>query len=263
MLKGKTIWINGASSGIGKALAVECAKKGADLIISSRKKDALDDVKKICEKNSVKVKVVMLDLESPSSIDVATAEVLESVNVIDYVFLNGGLSQRSYIVDSPIDIDRKMMEINYFGNIYLAKKILPFFINQGHGHFTVTTSLTGVFGIPLRSSYAASKHALHGFFDTLRAEQKANNINVTIVCPGFIQTDISKNALDGKGNPTGKMDEAQSNGMSTQKCAKKMISATLNRKKEVYIGGKELLMVYFKKYLPFLYYFLASRVKPN
>ena len=204
-----------------------------------------------------------MDLESRDTIKDVADKVLSSVDRLDYVFLNGGLSQRSYAADSGLEIDRRMMEINYFGNIFLTKLILPYFIRQGHGHFIVTTSLTGIFGIPLRSSYAASKHALHGFFDTLRAEQKENNIAVTIVCPGFIKTDISKNALNSDGLPTGKMDEAQNKGMSAEKCARKMISATLNKKKEIYIGGKEISMVYFKRYLPFLYYFMASRVKPN
>ena len=112
MLKGKIVWINGASSGIGKALAIECAKQGSDLIISSRKKEALEQVKNECDEYGGKVDVVILDLENPSSIDAAVNEVLESVDRLDYVFLNGGLSQRSYVVDSPIEIDRRMMEIN-------------------------------------------------------------------------------------------------------------------------------------------------------
>jgi len=247
-----TVWIIGASSGIGEALAVNWAKKGARLILSSRKIESLELVKKRCGTQQENITIEPLDLENTESINCATQNVLKNIERLDYVFLNGGLSQRSYVHESSIDMDRKMMEINYFGNVSLAKNILPFFLKQGYGHFTITSSLTGIFGMPLRSSYAASKHALHGFFESLRAEQVDNKIHVTIVCPGYIKTNISVNALGSDGEPTGKMDKAQNTGMSPEKCAQKMIQATFNKKKEVYIGGKELLMIYFKRYLPFL-----------
>ncbi len=263
MKKEEIIWITGASSGIGEALSKEWAKKGKQIIISSRKKEELERVKSECERLGAEVHIEVLDLANPTSVSAACDNVLSKFQAVDYLFLNGGLSQRAYAKDSSLEMDRNMMEINYFGNINLAKSMLPSMKKNGGGHFVVTTSLTGKFGIPLRSSYAASKHALHGFFDTLRAEEVDSNIKVTIVCPGFIRTDISKNALGPDGKPTGKMDEAQNAGMSPEKCAEKMISASRKNKKEVYIGGKEISMVYFRRYLPSLYYYLASRVKPN
>lgn len=259
----KTVWITGASSGIGEALALNWAAKGADLILSARTESALEAVGKKCRTGSNKVIIQIMDLASPESINQAFSNTITQIDRLDYIFLNGGLSQRSLVAETNIHIDRMLMEINYFGNVFLSKLALQFFINQGHGHFVITSSLTGVFGIPLRSSYSASKHALHGFFDSLRAEQVHNNIKVTIVCPGFIKTNISVNALSSTGQPTGIMDKAQNNGISADVCAKKMISAALSNKKEVYIGGKEVLMVYFKRYFPFIYYKLASRVRPN
>ena len=262
-LEGKTIWITGASSGIGESLALLCSKKAAGVIISSRDKKALEAVKLKCGEHADRVFIQTLDLSDPQSIKIAFQKVQDEFESVDYLFLNGGLSQRSLLAETSLEVDRKIMEVNFFGNVTLAKVILPFFIKQGHGHFVVTSSLAGVFGFPLRSSYSAAKHALHGYFDTLRAEQDVNNIRVTIACPGRISSNISLNALGPDGRPTGIMDEAQINGMPSEQCAAEMIRAALRNKKEVYIGRKEVLMVYFKRYLPFIYYKLVTKVKPN
>ena len=256
------MWITGASSGIGEALTVQLAVAGANLIISSRRKETLEALKERCS-GAKSVWVLPLDLEDDNTIQAAADEVLSKVSQIDYVFHNGGISQRSLTEDTSLEVDQRLMQINYFGAISLTKRILPLFLKQGFGHFVVTSTISGVFGFPLRSAYAASKHALHGYFDSLRAEHKKNNINVTIACPGRIRTNISLNALGKDGKATGKLDDAQKNGMSAEKCASIMLSAVSKKKKEIYIGGKEILMVYFKRYIPALYYKLAATVKPN
>ena len=263
MFINKTVWITGASSGIGEALVLNLAKQGAKLIISSRREDVLLKIKEKCGDNKKNITVQTLDLANPASIIAAADAVLKQIDKLDYVFLNGGISQRSLTQETEIETDRKLMEVNYFGTIGLTKKILPFFIKQGFGHFVVTSSISGVFGFPLRSAYSAAKHALHGYFDSLRAEHVVNNINVTIACPGRIKTNISVNAIGPDGKPTGTMDNAQNTGMTAEKCANQMIKAAAKNKKEVYIGKKEILMVYFKRYIPALYYKLASSVKRN
>ena len=195
MFKNKTVWITGASSGIGEALVLNLAKQGARIIISSRRIEALDAVKEKCGDQKDNIIVQQLDLSSTENVEAAAQNVLSKIDRLDYVFHNGGISQRSLTHETSLEIDRKLMEVNFFGAISLTKQILPMFIQQGFGHFIITSSLTGICGIPLRSAYCASKHALHGYFDTLRAEHVKNNINVTIVCPGFIKTNISSNAI--------------------------------------------------------------------
>mgnify|MGYP001053394938 FL=1 len=246
----KTIWVTGASSGIGKALAIELAKQGAQLILSSRKKQDLELVKNAC-KNSNKVKVIPLDLEDFTNLKPVTKEAIAAFGKIDILVNNGGISQRSLLIDTDIQVDKRIMDINYLGNVALAKALLPHFIANKSGQFVITTSIVGKIGTPLRSSYAASKHALHGFYDSLRAEHFNDNIAVTLVCPGFVNTNISKNALTGDGSPQNKMDNATANGIKPDRFAKLMTKAIKDKKEEVYISGAiEKLGVYVKRWMP-------------
>ena len=172
-------------------------------------------------------------------------------DVIDILVNNGGISQRSLATETHISVDKKIMEVNYIGTIALTKALLPHFIENKKGHFAVTTSMVGLIGTPLRSSYAASKHALHGFFDSLRAEVYDDNIAVTLICPGFVSTNISMNALTGDGTSQQKMDTATANGISPERFAKLMAKAIYSKKEEVYIAGfKEKLGVYVKRWFP-------------
>jgi short-subunit dehydrogenase len=258
--KNKTVWIIGASSGIGKALAMDFAKHKVKLVLSSRKVDELDKIKTECLKHTNNCVVIPLDLEKNSDYKHKVDEVIQKYSTIDYLIINGGISQRSFAHETPIDIDRKLMEINYFGNISITKAVLPQMIKQQSGHIMTVSSIVGEFGFPLRSSYSASKHALHGFYETLRFEHQKDNINVTIAIPGRIKTNISINALDKNGKAHGEMDAGQENGISAESCSKQMIKALEKNKKDVLIGGKELIMVKFKKWLPFLFYKIASKI---
>ena len=181
----KTVWITGASSGIGEALAYQIAEKGATLILSSRKKDALEAVKSKCAFPE-KVAVFPLDLADAESIEAAAAQVLAK-HQIDILVNNGGISQRSLIAETSMDVHRKLMEVNYFGTIHLSKIVLEQFVKNKKGHFVNVTSLMGHFSAQYRSGYCSSKHALHGFFDCLRLEHDADNVKATMVCPGFVK----------------------------------------------------------------------------
>ncbi len=246
----KIIWITGASSGIGKALAIELSNQSAKIILSSRRKEDLKLVKNAC-KSSSEVKIVVLDLEDYTNLQPKVDEALAAFGTIDILVNNGGISQRSFVKDTNFSVDKRIMDINYLGTVALSKAILPYFIKNKKGHFVVTTSIVGKIGTPLRSSYAASKHALHGFFDSLRAEHHQDNILVTLVCPGFVNTNVSKNALTGNGSPQQKMDVATANGIDTIHFAKLMAKAIKNKKEEVYIAGaKEKLGVYAKRFFP-------------
>lgn len=249
-LTGVTFWITGASSGIGKSLAIELANNEANLIISSRNKSALEEVKNQC-KSPDKVRVLPLDLEDYSNFDSKTTEAISFFGKVDVLVNNGGISQRSLVKDTSIDVDKRLMDINYLGTVALTKALLPHFIENKSGHFVVTTSIVGKIGTPLRSTYAATKHALHGFFDSLRAEHYKDNIAVTLVCPGFVTTNVSKNALTGDGSPQNTMDTATANGIHPDRFAKLMLKAIKNKKEEVYIAGaKEKLGVYAKRFYP-------------
>ena len=246
----KVIWITGASSGIGKALAIELSHKNARLIISSRKEESLAIVKNEC-KNSDNVKIITIDLEDPTSFQSKVNEAISCFGKIDILVNNGGISQRSFAKYTQTSVDKRIMNINYLGTIALSKKLLPHFIKNKKGQFVVTTSIVGKIGTPLRSSYAASKHALHGFFDSLRAEHFNDHITVTLVCPGFVNTNVSKNALTGDGSKQDKMDVATANGIQPERFAKLMAKAILKKKEEVYIAGvKEKLAVYAKRFYP-------------
>lgn len=246
----KVIWVTGASSGIGKALAIELASQKAKLILSSRNLTDLKNVQQSCL-NPNHVKIIALDLEKYDELEPKVAQAIEAFGNIDILVNNGGISQRSLVKETSIDVDKRIMDINYLGTIALTKALLPHFIKNKSGHFVTTTSIVGKIGTPLRSSYAASKHALHGFFDSLRAEHFKDHIAVTLVCPGFVNTNISMNALTGDGTKQQKMDNATKNGIQPQRFAKLMAKAIHRRKEEVYIAGaKEKLGVYAKRLFP-------------
>lgn len=245
----KVIWITGASSGIGEALAYQLSKMDARLILSSRKVHKLEKVLQQCE-HPERHEILPLDLQALEELPEKAKEALGYWGRIDMLINNGGISQRSLANETSIDVDRRLMEVNYLGPVALTKEILPSMLERKQGHIAVVSSLTGKFGTPLRSGYAASKHALHGFFDALRAEVWREKVFVTIVCPGYIKTDISLNALTADGSPQGTMDKGQENGISPEACARKIIRAMEDGKDEVLIGGMEKMGVYIKRFFP-------------
>ncbi|MFD2567107.1 SDR family oxidoreductase [Pseudotenacibaculum haliotis] len=256
----KVVWVTGASSGIGKALAVELSEQDALLIISSRNEEALKEVKAAC-KFPERVKVLPLDLEKHNDFEEKVKQAISWSGRVDILVNNGGISQRSFAKDTVIDVDKRIMNINYTGTVALTKALLPHFLERQQGHFVVTTSIVGKIGTPLRSSYAASKHALHGFFDSLRAEVHENNIQVTLVCPGYVTTNVSINALQGDGTAQQTMDKATANGIKPERFAKLMAKAIAQKKQEAYIAGaKEKLGVYVKRWVPKLYSYMVRKL---
>lgn len=253
-LSDKVIWITGASSGIGEALVYELVKKNVRLILSSRRSEALERVKGNCPLSvQQNIHILPLDLSKSSTLQSITETAIQTFGHIDILVNNGGLGQRSLIVETTLEVDRQIMEVNYFGTIALTKYVLSHFIARQHGYYVTVTSLTGKFGTPFRSAYAAAKHALHGFFDSLRAEHWKDNIQVTMICPGFILTNLSVNALTGQGTPQNKMDKTHYRKRSAEWCAQRIVRAMESRREEVYIGGREVWGVYLKRFLPKLF----------
>jgi len=261
--EGKVFWITGASSGIGRALAMACAERGAIVIASSNDPDGISRLIESCGKKGKNIIPAIFDLGASDGIEVMVARTLGLTGRIDYLVNLGGISQRATIGETPLWIDRKLMEINYFGTIALSKAVLPYMIKQGHGHILVTSSIAGRFGFPLRSAYSASKQALHGFIETLHLENKRNNVRGSAIIPGRVKTNISLNALDAKGNARGVMDEGQAGAMSADKAALIILRGIRRNKREILVGRSELIMLYIRRYFPWLFFIIATKIKPT
>ncbi len=259
----KTVWITGANSGIGEALAYAFARKGYNLVLSARRKEVLEEVAQKCDSAAQSIEIVPLDLTNIDSFSGIVADVKSKVSRVDILINNGGISQRSAIIETPLEVDRKIFEVNYFGTIAFTKAVLPWMVETGGGNITAISSISGKFGFHLRASYSATKHALFGFYETLGLEHIKDNIFTTIVCPGRIQTNISKNALDQSGKPTNEMDAGLQSGMPVDECARKIVRGIEKNKRELWVGRKELLLVYIHKYLPRLFWKIAPNIDPK
>ncbi len=259
----KVFWITGASSGIGEALAYELSLSGAKLILSARNAESLARVQQNCLKNTSFCEILPLDLANSSHFIELAEKAITFFGSIDILINNGGISQRSLAAETPMDVDRKIMEVDYFGTIALTKAVIPHMVRQQGGHIVVVSSVVGKFGFPLRSAYAAAKHALHGFFESLRSEIAPRNINITLVCPGRIKTNISYHAITKDGREHGQMDPGQAKGIPADVCAKKIIAAVKSNKKEIYIARGEKVLIYLKRYAPALFYVLVKKIAPK
>jgi len=245
----KIVWITGASSGIGEALVYEYFKAGNKLIISARNRDELFRVKGNCQ-NSFNVHVLPFNLTETVTLQNKAEDAIKIFGKIDLLINSGGVSQRGLALETELKTEQQIMDTNFWGTVVLSKAVLPLMIQNGGGQIVVISSLVGKFGTKLRSVYSASKHALHGYFDSLRSEVYDKNIDITIVCPGFIKTNVSVNALTASGKNQGTMDDAQANGMSAKDCAAEIVKAVAAKKEEVYIGGKETKAVLLKRFFP-------------
>lgn len=257
----KLCWITGASSGIGKELSLLLAKEGAKLILSGSNVDLLNSVRDECIKHTNFCTVVPFDLSNPIEVEKVANETVAMHESIFLLINNGGISHRSLIIETPLSIDRRIMEVDYFSHVAITKAVIPKMVSAGEGYIAVTSSLAGKFGLHNRSAYSAAKHALQGFFETLRIELQPYNISVTIVYPGYINTPISIRAIDANGNPSGKMDNAQLNGVPARDCAIKYLKAIKSKRPEVIIAGKEKTMVYLKRFLPLFFFKLILRIR--
>jgi short-subunit dehydrogenase len=257
----RVVWITGASSGIGEALVYAFVSGGSRVIASSNDPEGLDRVIKKCEGLKGNAVAVPFDLSETSVIEQLAADVINKEGRVDMLLNIGGVSQRSLITETPLWLDRKIMEINYFGTIALTKAVLPYMIRKGKGHIVATSSITGRFGFPFRSAYSASKQALHGFFETLMIEHKSDNIRVSVLIPGRVKTSISLHALTASGKEHGKMDEGQAGGITPERAAAQIIRGLRRNKREIPVGSSELLMLKIRKYMPRLFFRLAGRIK--
>ncbi|MFD1143479.1 SDR family oxidoreductase [Larkinella insperata] len=264
VLAHKIVWITGASSGIGEAIALEVSRMArpdhpVKLVLSARRTDELERVARQTGLPATDVLVLPVDVTAFDQFPALVERVRQHFGRIDFLYLNAGISQRSTVVDTDLSVYQRLMDVNFFGTIALTKAVLPIMLAQGSGHLVVTSSVAGKLGTKYRSGYCASKHALHGFFDALRAEVHRAGLHITLVCPGYIRTPLSLQALNATGHLHGKMDTNQQEGMAPDVFARRLLKAVARQKEEVYIGGRETVGIYLKRFLPGL----LSRIVRN
>ncbi len=258
----KTLWITGASSGIGEGFVDHLSKIPCRLIISARRVEELERVKKQNESHPAEIDCRPMDLADAQGIRKTAEAVLSKYGSVDMVFHCGGMSQRSMAADTDMSVIRNLMEVNFLGTAELSSAVMPNMVDKKSGHQVVISSVIGKIGIPSRTGYAASKHALHGYFDALRAEHDDDNIDITIICPGYIRTNLSKNALLGDGSKNEVTDDKIAGGMSVDEFVSKALKKIAAKKKEVYIGGfREILGIYVMRFAPNLFFKIARGLK--
>lgn len=255
----KVIWITGASSGIGEAMAHELARRGARLVLSARRADVLDAVRLRCDRPDQHL-VLAMDMMDQSLFRQRTAVVLSTFGHIDMLINNAGVSQRALVKDTSIEVDRQIMELDFFGPVALTKVVLPHMLARGSGHLVAVSSVVGLVATPYRSAYASAKHAIVGFHDALRAEVHGAGLKVSVLCPGFVRTNVSLSALTADGTPHGKVDAQQDKAMGADVFARKAVDALARGKGRIVIAGKERLAVYLGRLSPALLERLVRKV---
>lgn len=259
--KNKTVWITGASSGIGEAVARLLAPTGAKIILSSRRESVLESLKSSLP-NQNRHFILPLDISNARALETIVSENKDLLDTVDVLINNAGISQRSLTWNATPESERQLMETNYFGAVTAASAVLPGMMKRKRGNIVILSSPAGKFGFPLRSSYAASKHALHGYFESLRAELKDTNIPISFLLPGRVQTQIGQNALQGDGTPANSSDERLARGITAEECAEAIIKATEKGSAEVYLG-REQVLIYLHRYVPWLFRIIVKRIKSN
>ncbi|MEI1280599.1 SDR family oxidoreductase [Leptospira venezuelensis] len=260
--KDKVVWITGASSGIGEALAAELKGTGAKLILSARRTQELLRVRDAQGWKEEDSMILPLDLENYDSLKQFPEEVIRKFGKIDVLINNGGISQRSLAHETLISTYRSLMNINFFGNIAITLATLPYFRKEKKGYIVSISSIAGKFGVPFRTGYSASKFALSGFYEGLRAENSGDNLKVLLVYPGFIKTKISENAFSGDGSKHGILDPGIQRGIEVEECAKRILDAIVSGEQEIIIASiKERFGIFLHKFFPKFFSLFLTRAR--
>ncbi|MEZ4986304.1 MAG: SDR family oxidoreductase [Saprospiraceae bacterium] len=260
MFNNQTVWITGASSGIGEYLTYAFAQAGARVAISARNEQELKRVQAACPRPD-DILVIPLDVAEFDQVKVVADQVLEAFGYLNILVNNAGISQRSLVKDTALSVDERVMDVNFLGTVAATKAVLPAMLGQRFGQIVVISSVMGKIGTPLRSAYAASKHALHGFFECLRAEVSDDGISITMICPGFVNTNVTINALKGDGSKNNLKATSTVNGLEPDVFAAKALKVIAAKKPEAIIGGKETLGIYLQRFAPALLRYVVKRIK--
>lgn len=248
--KDKVVWITGASSGIGKELSYRFSQMGAKLILTSRNESKLNSVNDSLPVSPGSAVVLPIDLEKLEPLDELTDLAWNAFGQIDYFVSNAGVGVRALVTDTDFEIDQKVMNVNYFAPVKITKRLLPYFLSRGEGHIVVISSLSAKYGVPKLAPYSASKHALEGFFESLRTETFDKNIHINMIVPGIIKTEIMINAETGKGGKHGKMGQTYDNAYSARRAAIDIVNAVRKNKESAFVGGTEGITLFINRLSP-------------
>ena len=260
-LHGKIVWITGASSGIGKAIANECAAQGAHVVLTARRYEELENVRQSLSNPDQHLSIAA-DITDESQVENAYRELIEKKGRIDWLINNAGLSQRALIQDTSMQTERAIMELDYFSQVFLTKMVLPTFIQQKSGRIVFVSSVAGLLGTQYRASYSAAKAAIHMWANSLRAEVADDGVGVSVLFPGFVKTNVSINALDGSGKAQGYDNDATANGLEADDFARQSVQAIRSGQEFIVIGGaKEKLGVWVSRLSPKMLYKMIRKMK--
>ncbi len=260
-LADQVVWITGASSGLGEALAMLFAKQGAHVVLSARRPDELERVLNQMV-NTERHLVVPLDVTDSKAIAAAYAQIIAQKGRVDWLINNAGVSQRALICDTTEQTDRRIMELDYFSPVALTRQVLPAMLKQGSGKVVFISSVAGLLGTQYRASYSAAKGAIHLWANSLRAEVASQSVEVAVIFPGFVKTNVSIAALTGNGEALGTMDDAQANGLTSIEFAEQAVEALMAGQEYIVIGGlKEKVGVWLSRVSPALMYKLIRKSK--
>lgn len=259
--KNKAAWITGASSGIGQAIAVEMARHGAEVIISARRLERLNQTAEMCRKHGGKVSILPFDLADTDNLkEMAEEAETRMGRPVDILLNIGGVGMRGTALETDFAVARKVMDVDFWAAVELTRAVMPGMVKRGSGQIVALTGVLGKFGAPRRSFYSAAKHAMHGWFESLREETLGSGVEITMLVPGWVKTEISEQALEANGNPHGNMDPGQQEGITPEECAKRAMPAIIKGQAEQLIGGIECGGVYLNRLFPSLFkHFLRKR----
>ncbi|HEY6881613.1 MAG TPA: SDR family oxidoreductase [Polyangiales bacterium] len=257
--QGKVVWITGASSGIGEALAYELAKAGARLLLSARRRDRLDAVRARCTDAPLH-RVLPFDITDVDSHAAYVARALDELGHVDMLINNAGVSQRALVKETALSVDRRLFEVDYFGPVSLIKSVLPHMLARGQGAIVAVSSVAGLVSTPYRSSYAGAKAALIAFHDALRAETFASGIEVSVICPGFVATEIAQAALVGDGSASAGRHAIREGALSAAECARRAVVGLRRGEPLIVVAGREKALWWLARVSPGLAAKVVRRV---
>lgn len=251
-MQNKVVIITGASSGIGKALVYEFAKRGAKIAMGARNLDELLKIETNLKSRGIESLAVQTDVTREADCKNLIDKTVETFGKIDVLVNNAGISMRAIFEDLELDVIRRLMDVNFWGTVYCTKFAIPYLL-QSKGSLVGIISVAGFLGLPGRTGYSASKFAVRGFLNTLRVENLKKGLHVLVVAPGFTASNIRKTALVADGHQQGESPRAENKMMSAERCAQIIVNGVVKRKREIvmtFVEGK--ISVFLSKWFPSL-----------
>jgi short-subunit dehydrogenase len=261
-IAGKVIWITGASSGIGRAVALEAAALGARIVLSGRHTETLDEVSRKCEARGAQAAAVLcFDLENAAAREEACNAAPDLLGPIDVLVLNAGISQRSSFLETKAEVFDRVMSLDFAAQVDLVRRCLPAMVERGCGCLIAISSFIGLAGMPLRPAYSSAKHALAGLFQNLRSELADSGVRVVTVYPGYVRTGVGRNALAGGGEPMAVEDPRIATGVDPEPVARRILRGVVGGRVELNVGFRleHRLGLFLSRYAPMTWARLSAK----